>query len=485
MKYTIFTLSFLLIVCGCKPSQKLVEKKETKQEIINFLFKDYIGEKPSVSFIVIKDGKIKDCQSFGYADLENKVLANCQTNYRLASVTKQFTAMGILILIHQGKLSYNTKLTEVIPEFPEYGKDITIKNLLSHRSGLQPYTKLYRKDWKKQLTDKDVLNLLIKQDSLLFPANSKYKYSNSGYAVLTKIIERVSGKSFKEFMDEELFEKLGMNNSTVYLNDLKIKNRAYGYKFYDSIYIRKDQNNWSAIQGDGGVYSSVSDYAKWDKSLYNATLINKELMSDAFSNWDENGKTDGKGYGFGWQIDVINGKKYLLHGGSSTGFLNTTLRIPSEKITVAIFTNTSSLGGLKRKALLLASYFSDGKIPMPAEILLKKYIKDKGIKNISSKFNELKSSKNKYDINKDKLVSLGFSYFKNEPEKAMKVFELIKTEYPDFFGGYFGLGQYYAYKTKGNNKLAIENYKKVVDLNPKNEKRLINYTKKMIEKLSE
>ena len=320
MKYTYLALIFLILSSGCKSSEKIIEKKDNKQELINFLFKDYIGKKPSASFIVLKKGKIKECQSFGYADLENKTLANSKTNYRLASVTKQFTAMGILILINQGKLNYDTKLTEIIPEFPEYGKEITIKNLMSHRSGLQSYTKLYPKDWEKQLIDKDVLNLLIKQDSLLFPANSKFKYSNSGYAVLATIIERVSGKTFKEFMDEEIFEKLGMTNSSVYLSDLKIKNRAYGYKLIKNKYENKDQNKWSAIQGDGGIYSSVIDYAKWDKSLYDETLISKDLMADAFSNWSESGKTDGEGYGFGWQIRKRKGRKYLIHGGKNNWF---------------------------------------------------------------------------------------------------------------------------------------------------------------------
>lgn len=320
---------------------------------------------------------------------------------------------------------------------------------------------------------------------MLFPSNSKFKYSNSGYAVLATIIERVSGKTFKEFMDEEIFEKLEMTNSSVYLNDLKIKNRAYGYKLIKNKYENKDQNKWSAIQGDGGIYSSLSDYAKWDKSLYEETLIGKDLISDAFSNWNESGKTNGNGYGFGWQIGEKKGKKYLAHGGSSTGFLNTTLRVPSEKITVAIFTNNGNLGGLKRKALVLASHFSEGKIPMPAEIILKKDIKDNGIENITAKFKEIKTNPDKYDIFKESLMGLGFSYFNNEPEKSQKVFELITAEFPNYFGGYYGLGQYYAYKTEGNNALAIENYRKVVELNPTNEERLVNRSKKMIKKLSE
>ncbi len=483
MKYAYLTLVFSAIICGCKPSEKPVGKEGANQDVIHFLFRNYMGEKPSASFIVIKDGKIKDCQSFGYADLENKILADCETNYRLASVTKQFTAMGILVLIDQGKLNYGTKLTEVIPEFPDYGKAITIKHLMSHRSGLQPYTKLYPEDAEKQLVDKDVLNLLIKQDSLLFPANSKFEYSNSGYAVLAMIIERVSGKSFKEFMEKEVFEKTGMANSTVYLKGLQIKNRAYGYKLNDTLYERKDQSTWSAIQGDGGIYSSVSDYVHWDSSLYDETLVKTDLINDAFSNWDENGKTEGKGYGFGWQIDIKNDRKYVMHGGSTTGFLNYAVRIPSEKISVVIYTNIAEYGGLGRTASFLASYYSEGKIPVPADVLLEKDIEAVGIENLTNKFNQLKLEPTKYDIVEKDLVGLGFRYLKKEPEKTLKIFELTKTAFPNYFGGYFGLAQYY--KTNGNNEKAVEYFKKVPELATSENQGMIDYSKKMIKQLSE
>ena len=121
---------------------------------------------------------------------------------------------------------------------------------------------------------------------------------------------------------------------------------------------------------------------------------------------------------------------------------------------------------------------------MPAEIVLKKDIRDNGIENMMTKFNQIKSNHNKYDIFKEGLIRLGFSYFKNESEKSKKIFELITAEFPNYFGGYYGLGHYYTYKTKGNDALAIKNYQKVVELNPPNEQRLINRSKKMIKKLS-
>lgn len=409
----------------------------------------------------------------------------CGTNYRIGSVTKQFTAMGILVLINQGKLNYNTKLTEVIPEFPDYGKEITVRDLLLHRSGLQSYFKLYPKDEEKQIVDKDVLNLLKEQDSLLFPSNSKFQYSNSGYAVLALIIEQISGKTFKDFMDKEIFEKTGMTNSTVYLKGLKIKNRASGYKFNDTIFENKDQNAWSAVQGDGGIYSSVNDYLYWDRSLYDESLVTKDLRNDAFSSWNENGKTQEKGHGFGWNIEIKNDRKYLLHGGSTTGFRSFVLRIPSEKISIAIYTNTEDYGSreLERKAFVLASLYSDNELPIPIDIMIEKEISINGSENIKEYYNRLTTVQNKYETNKKDLTTLGFSYLSKKDENAFNVFTFIKTQFPNYFGGYFGLAQFY--KTNGNNEKAVEYFKKITELATSDEQRLIDYSKKMIEQLGE
>ncbi len=486
MKYTYLTLVFLLIICGCKSSKKTINKQNDKQDWVNFLFRNYTGEKPSASFIIIKDGKIKDAQSFGYADLENKVLANSQTNYRLGSVTKQFTATGVLVLINQGKLNYNTKLTEVIPEFPDYGKEITMKDLLAHRSGLQPYNKLYPKDAEKQLVDKDVLNLLIKQDSLLFPVNSNYKYSNSGYAILAMVIERISGKTFKEFMDIEIFDKTGMTNSTVYLNNLEIKNRAQGYKFNDTIYENKDQNTWSAIQGDGGIYSSVNEYLNWDKALYTETLISEKLRNDAFSNWGKNGKNDETGYGFGWFIDIKNDEKYLIHGGSTTGFRNFVVRIPSKKMAIAIFTNTADYAyrDLAGAGYVLASLYSDNQLPMPIDMIIEREISTNGSGKIKEYYTTLTTEQKKQETSKVDLTRLGFSYLrKKEDEKALHIFELLKTEFPQYIRGYFGLGMYY--QSKKENQKAIESFNKVIELGTSEFRGLIDSAKRRIQKLSE
>ncbi len=484
MKICILILLSILTF-SCKVQDETKPLNETQTELINYLFQDYIGEKPSASFIVIKDGEIKTCQSFGFADLDKNIKADCNTNYRIASVTKQFTAIAVMKLISQGKLSYETKIPELFPDFPEYGKEINVRQLLNHRSGLIEYFDLYPKESKRQLLDKDVLELLKQQDSTIFIPNKGYKYTNSGYVLSTQIIEKISEMSFKEYMDKEIFEPLQMDNSTVYLKDIEIKNRAYGYKFNDTIYQLKDQYGWSAVQGDGGIYSSVNDYYKWDQALYTNNLISQKELKPAFSNWDENGMNDEDGYGFGWGILTKNETKYYLHGGGSTGFKTFSLRIPSKNISVAIFTNNDDYGNqLKRKAIFLASYFSDGQISIPADVILEKEIENNGVENISIKYNELKSNVAKYDIVEKDLVSLGFNYFsKKEDEKALKTFELIKTEFPQYFGGYFGLARYY--KANDEKEKAIVNFKKVTELATSEDQGLINYSEKMIKQLSE
>jgi len=485
MKHTHLTAIFSVIICICSSFERLYAQSESNQELINYLFQDYSGEKPSANFTVIKDGKVKDCQSFGYADFKNKVLATCETNYRLGSATKQFTAMAILILIDRGQLNYETKLTEVIPEFPDYGKEVTIKNLLTHRSGLPDYFELYDKTRKEQLDDSDVLNLLKKQDSLLFPVNSRSKYSNSAYAILSIITERVSKKSFKQFMDDEIFQKIGMTNSTIYQKDLDIKNRAFGYKLKDSIYKISDHNLTSAVKGDGGVYSSVNDFYLWDKSFYENTLISANLKEDAFTSWDGKEKAKKRyGFGFGWLVSFKDDMKYVWHGGSTIGFRTVILRIPSKKISVAIYTSSDkNRQELKRKALVLASLYSDNELLIPIDIMIEKEISSNGSENIKKYYDELTKTKNKYKVDMEELIHLGFSYLrKNENKTTLNIFTFLKTEFPRHFWGYIGLAQYY--KLNGNNKKAIKYFKKAIKLATSDDQEYIDYSNKMINKLN-
>jgi CubicO group peptidase (beta-lactamase class C family) len=485
MKYIPIAIVFIMFT-SCNLSKKIGKKDNVLDydiEFINYLFKDYQAERPSASVIVIKDGEIAFTKSYGYADIENKTIATPNTNYRIASVTKQFTAMAIMILVHQGKLTYETSLTDVFPKFPDYGKGITIRHLLTHRSGLVNYNRFIEEGRTEQMLDKDVLNGLFETDSTYFLPGAKYAYSNTGYAVLAQVIEKISGDFFSDFMMREIFLPLNMTNSTILEAEKEIKNRAYGYIIKDSTITAKDQSMTSAIQGDGGVYTSVLDYYRWDKALYADMLIPQSELNDAFYNYDEDGKSNDKGYGYGWMVDYYNGIKILQHGGSSTGFGSHVIRIPGERISVAIFTNRNKGGSeLSIKADALISHFSNGKFPMPFEVVVGRKIDENGIQNGLKLYNTIKSDTLNYSILKESLFYFAISYINsNRNSDAFKLFEQLIQDYPSFFGGYYGKA--IILKEQNKKQEAIEYFKKTIKSCTELERWAIGQSNKMIKEL--
>jgi CubicO group peptidase (beta-lactamase class C family) len=219
--------------------------------------------------MVIKNGEIIFQKGYGLANIELKQPVIETTNFRLASVTKQFTAMSILLLIERGKLKYNTALKEIFPDFPEFGSKINIKHLLQHTSGLIDYEDLIHDSVTIQLKDKDVLELMMKTNSTYFEPGSQHKYSNSGYALLALTVEKISGKPFRDFLYDNIFKPLEMENTIAFENNInEVTNRAYGYTITENGIDLTDQSITSAVLGDGGIYSSLNDLYLWDQSLY-------------------------------------------------------------------------------------------------------------------------------------------------------------------------------------------------------------------------
>jgi CubicO group peptidase (beta-lactamase class C family) len=488
MKYIQIILFFLILSSGCSSIKNVSESKPQSNddiEFVDYLFKNYSGDKPGASIIVIKNGEIELAKSYGYADLENNVLATPQTNYRIASVTKQFTAMAIMILVNQEKLTYETNLTEIFPEFPSYGKDITVEQLLTHRSGLVRYNRFLEEGQTEQMLDKDVLNGLLKTDSTYFKPNTKYAYCNTSYAVMAQIVEKLSGLSFSDFMQKEIFQPLEMTNSTVLEIDKEIKNRAYGYVVKDTSITLKDQNLFSAIQGDGGIYSSVLDYYKWDQALYTDKLLPLKGLDAAFYNYNENGKSNERGYGYGWIVDYYKGTKILQHGGSSTGFGSHVIRIPSENISVAIFTNRSKKGQeLANRAKALISHYTNGKFQMPFQIVLEKDIDQNGINSGIKMYNRIKTDTINYSVSKEALFYFGISYINNNrSSEALKLFSCLESDYPSYFGGYYGSAV--IYEKEKNTVKAIEYCNKTIKYCTKNQEWASEHSRKMIKELTQ
>jgi len=302
---------------------------------IDVLMKRYEGNVPGASLLVVRDGSAVVRRSYGRSNLEDRIAATPETNYRLASVTKQFTAAAILLLSQDGKLSLDDPVKKWLPSLPSAIDSVTITHLLTHTSGIIDYEDVMPAGTVKQLHDADVLRLLESQDSVYFKPGTRYSYSNSGYSLLSLIVARASGKSFATFLRERIFLPLGMNHTVAYEEGIStVSNRAFGYTMKDGAWTRKDQSTTSAVLGDGGIYSSIDDLAKWDAALYDSRLLSDESRRLAFTPHTATDQADVK-YGFGWRITG----ETLWHSGETVGFRNVIVRNPLRRLTVVLLTN--------------------------------------------------------------------------------------------------------------------------------------------------
>ncbi|HEY3521118.1 MAG TPA: serine hydrolase domain-containing protein [Rhodanobacteraceae bacterium] len=316
---------------------------DTRMQKIETSMQRYQGDVPGASLLVIRDGKPVVRRAFGVADLEHGVKATSQTDYRLASMTKQFTAAAILLLRQDGKLSLQDSVRKWLPELPKSDQAITIDDMLRHASGLIDYEDLIPSGTKGQVSDMDVLKMLSKESRLYFPPGTSYRYSNSGYVLLGLIIERASHESLPQFLKARIFDPLRMTHTLMYEHGRgpEVPNRAYGYSMIGGKWAQTDQDTTSATRGDGGIYSNIDDLAKWDAALYDDRLLDDESRSLAFSPHNTvTGETDVDSYGYGWRLhhDQSRGDE-IWHSGESIGFRNVILRWPKQHLTVILLSN--------------------------------------------------------------------------------------------------------------------------------------------------
>ena len=309
---------------------------------IDALFTRWISaDAPGASVIVIHKGSPIFAKGYGLADLEQRVPCSTNTNFRLASVTKQFTAMAVLMLAERKRLSLDETLAEYFPEFPLYGQTITVRHLLTHTSGLLDYEDAIPTGTTLPVLDQDVLRILMRQNGTYFPPGTKYRYSNSGYALLALIVEQRGGLTFARFLRQHIFAPLKMPNTLAYEQGLSaVPNRAFGYSPTDHGFQRADQSLTSSVLGDGGVYSSVLDLARWDAALYTTRLVRHKTLQHAFAPMVPTDRP-GRSYGFGWYVGEYRGLKEIGHSGETRGFRTRIARFPERKFTVIILANRS------------------------------------------------------------------------------------------------------------------------------------------------
>jgi CubicO group peptidase (beta-lactamase class C family) len=294
---------------------------------------------PGAAVLAMRAGMMTYRKGYGLAEVETGRFANENTNYRMASVSKQFTAMAAMILVEQGKLGLEETLKDIFPDFPSYGSKVTINHLLHHTSGLVDYESSVT--GSKQVSDADVLAILKRQSSTSFPPGSRYSYSNSGYCLLAQVVETRSGMQYEDFVLENVFKRLGMHESHVYEKDNipNIRERAYGYTPSGGSFSKTDQSNTSATQGDGGVYTSTVDYEKWILGL--ESLLSPPFLSQYLTPGRLN---DGSAtsYAMGWSVGTHHGFARYSHTGSTIGFRTAVEWIPSLGAGVAVFINRAS-----------------------------------------------------------------------------------------------------------------------------------------------
>jgi CubicO group peptidase (beta-lactamase class C family) len=352
-----------LVLPACATAQTLTSR-------FDGVFAPLAGAKtPGLAVLIRERGSTVFERGYGLGDLRTEAKIDARTDFRLASCTKQFTATAIMLLVRDGKLRYGDTLGELFPDFPEYGRKITVHELLTHTSGLPDYEELMEVAEKngapawspsRQIQDAEVLQLLERAKEGKFAPGTQWAYSNSGYVVLGLIVAKASGEPFGRFLHDRIFAPLGMGGTLVYEQGVNTApRRAFGYSLEGGRFVATDQSATSATQGDGGVYSNLDDLARWDEALQRNTLMSAAEMRTALTpvrlsggaqpRWplergDDN-LAPGKpvSYGFGWFLDPYEGHERMWHFGSTIGFRTAIERFPKDWLTVAVLCNRTDL----------------------------------------------------------------------------------------------------------------------------------------------
>lgn len=323
---------FPSLTTAAEPSPELLKRVEAA-----------LPDSPGACVLVVDNGEVVFRKGFGVANVDTMIPCTPQTNFRMASVSKQFTATAILLLVDQGKLSLDDTLDKFFPSFPDYGQQITIKQLLTHTSGIPDYEDLIPPGTTLQLDDLDILQILLDTKEPLFEPGTRWQYSNSAFVLLGMIAEIAAEQPFHQFMANEVFRPLAMDCTCIYQRGLnEVTRRAFGHDFQEGKWVLADQSITSATRGDGCVYTSLDDYLKWLTAHANRNLLSAESHGAMFSPQVRTTRGDSN-YGYGWFIDEYRGERRVHHNGDSRGFRLCVQTFPKRKAAVVLQFN----GGVK------------------------------------------------------------------------------------------------------------------------------------------
>ncbi|WP_298427022.1 serine hydrolase domain-containing protein [uncultured Kordia sp.] len=331
---------WLLLFFVSIPAVQFAQNMEnTIDQIVNDQYKNF---EAGISVLVAKDGNVLYRKAFGKSNLELNVDMVSENVFEIGSITKQFTSVGILMLLEEGKLSLDDEITKFIPDYPTKGNTITVHHLLTHTSGIKSYTSIpaLRDFAKKDLSPTELIDA-FKNEPMDFKPSDEYRYNNSGYVILGYIIEKLSGMAYEDFIQKRIFDKLNMNNSYYGSKSKIIKNRASGYQEREKGFVNADYISMNIPYAAGSIMSTVDDLYTWQKAIRNHVLISKESLAKAFTNYTLNNGSK-INYGYGWSHDSINDTPVIEHGGGIFGYTTHGIYVPSKNAYIIVLTNNGS-----------------------------------------------------------------------------------------------------------------------------------------------
>ena len=413
------------------------------------------------SILVAENGKVIYRKAFGYANKETKQLLKPEFCFDLASVSKQFTAMGIMMLKERNSLSYDEKITKYFPEFPAYGKDITIRNLLNNTSGMPLYQPFANKD---NLTNSEILKIIEERDALDANIGERYVYNNAGYVMLGLIIEKVSNMSLAEFLKENIFKPLKMKNTLVGdAPKIDLKNRALGYSVIGEL-----DDYTVSHTGSTSMFSNVDDLFLWDQALYTEKLVSKKTIEEAFTPVVLNNGSLSN-YGFGWFLTP--GKKSVNHSGSDFGYRSFIMRHLDNKNTYIWLTNAGNAINKDVMNVAIENILASKTYELPKINVFSEFQKELHINTVNDAISiitkSIKSNPNQFVMDDGAINELGYKYLnENKSAVAFSIFKFNVAINPNSSNVYDSLGEIYLLQKDTVN--ALGNYKKSVALNPNN-----------------
>ena len=425
------------------------------------------------SVLVAENGKVIYKKGLGLAQMEWNIPNTPDTRFRLGSITKQFTATLILQLVEQGKVKLDGKVSDYLPAYrKDIGEKVTIHQLLNHTSGIPSYTGLpgFFNDVSRNPYTTDDFIKKYASNNLEFEPGSKFSYNNSGYFLLGVIIEKVTEQTYEKALKERILDPLGMKNTGYDHHGTLIEKRASGYQKTPDGYVNAPYLDMSIPYAAGSMYSTVEDLYLWDQALYTDRILSpvmKELMY----------KPNLGDYAYGWVTTkakvgaLTETVPKIAHGGGINGFNTVIVRFPAQKHLIVMLDNTSQGRNLRGLETALTNILYDQPYDgprMPIAEVLHKTINEKGLEAGLAQYRELKSKQaNAYDFGEPELNTLGYQLLQAKKlNEAIEIFKLNVEAYPKGFNTYNSLGE--AYMASGKTDLAIQNYKKSLELNADN-----------------